>query len=139
MIKFLCAIILAACTISTSALANNATQNEGSVERRYCTQFGPFILRFDPDKAAGIFAILPNNDLGSIVGALNERELTGEWIEVDSRGEIRIQFADDWSSFSAEYNVASNPENWHSGWIGNIAPEATTTKFTVDDMTFYCH
>ncbi len=139
MLKTLCALILATSIIPTSLMAAPPTQSETSKERRYCTQFGPFILRFDPDKAAGIFAILPNNDLGSIVGALDGFQLEGEWIEIDSRGQIRITFSEDWNSFNAEYNVASNLDHWNGGWVGQIAPDATTTQFTKDDLTFYCH
>ncbi len=139
MLRTLCAILIAGSISSAPAWSAVPISGENSVERRYCTQYGPFILRFDPEKAAGIFAILRNNDLGSIVGALNEHQLEGNWIEVDSHGQIRMSFTDDWSSFTAQYNVASNPDRWNGGWIGHIAPSPETTEFDVDDVTFYCH
>ena len=43
-------------------------------------------------KAAGVFSILPNDDLGAMVGVLEDRTLTGNWIENDSKGAIRMGF-----------------------------------------------
>lgn len=114
------------------------TQINKSVERYYCTQFGPFSLRFDSDKAAGVFAIFANGDLGSIVGHLRDHHLEGEWIEVDSRGKIKIDFSDDWSSFKAAYNVAPATGNWRTGWYGRLRPESKPSEFTVDGQTYKC-
>lgn len=118
--------------------AASPVSNDESIERRYCTEFGPFFIRFDPDKAAGVFAINGNNDLGAIVGALNGRQLEGEWMEVDSHGQIRINFADDWSSFDAEYNVASSPDRWRSGWTGHLPENEAVISFDIDGVTFDC-
>lgn len=118
------------------SLAQDATAD--SVERFYCTQYGPFFLRFDPDKAAGVFAILPNNDLGAMVGALDGQTLAGEWIEVDSRGAIRMEFSEDWSSFTAAYSVAPSLDSWEEGWAGYLPPVGDPDSFVIDGQTFRC-
>ncbi len=128
-----------AALLSAPAVAKDVhATNETPVERFYCTQFGPFFLRFDPDKAAGVFAILRNKDLGSVVGALSGRTLEGEWAEVDSRGEIRIAFSDDWATFDAEYTIHHTPDEWRGGWTGRLAPDARPHSFDADGQTFYC-
>ncbi len=131
-------LLAAAIALPLSVLPAHAAGETESIERSYCTQFGPFFIRFDPDKAAGVFAILQNNDLGSMVGALDGHRLEGEWIEVDSRGEIRITFADDWSSFEAEYNVAAAPDRWYDGWTGRLPENDAVDSFDVDGTTFRC-
>ena len=108
------------------------------VERHYCTQHGPFLLRFDPEKAAGIFSILANNDLGAVVGALEEQTLTGEWIETDSKGAIRMVFSEDWSSFEAAYTIAPDGENWIEGWTGYLPPAGDPPSFEIAGETFLC-
>lgn len=132
--------ILLAAAIVTPLLppSTYAADETVSVERRYCTQYGPFFIRFDPDKAAGVFAILQNNDLGSMVGALNGRRLEGEWTEVDSRGDIRIHFSEDWSSFEAEFNVAAAPDRWYDDWTGRLPEDSNADSFEVDGTTFRC-
>lgn len=120
-------------------LANvGASAAAPSIERYYCTQFGPFFIRFDDDKAAGVFAILPNDDLGAIVGALSGRELNGEWIETDNRGEIRLQFSDDWRVFDAEYNIHTEPGNWRSNWAGRLRPANEPASFTHEGVLYRC-
>ncbi len=131
-------ILTAAIIFVLPASAANPVSNDESVERRYCTEFGPFFIRFDPDKAAGVFAINANNDLGSIIGILNGHQLEGEWMEVDSRGQIRIAFAEDWSRFDAEYNIAGSPDRWRSGWTGRLPENETVVSFDVDGVTFDC-
>ena len=125
-------------SIAPGASAIEGSDQEFAIERQYCTQFGPFFLRFDPDKAAGVFAILTNNDLGSVVGAVDGRQFVGVWTEVDSHGEIRIAFSDDWSRFDAEYALHSSPEQWRGGWVGRLAPEGRPARFEADGQTFYC-
>lgn len=129
---------LTALAVLITAVTTSQTAQAKSVERYYCTQYGPFFIRFDPDKAAGVFAILPNNDLGSIVGSLNDRTLEGEWIEVDSRGEIKLTFSEDWSRFDAEYTVSDDPDNWLGGWIGVLKPNDEAAVFEHDGVTFNC-
>jgi hypothetical protein len=109
-----------------------------SEERYYCTQYGPFFIRFDADKAAGVFAIFNNGDLGSMVGVLKGHSLEGEWIEATSRGVIRMTFSEDWSKFDAQYNVATNPEKWYSNWKGHLRPAHDVTTFTKDGIEFRC-
>ncbi|MHA7872719.1 MAG: hypothetical protein ACX939_10245 [Hyphococcus sp.] len=128
----------AAMTLPLFAQPTSANDATTSVERRYCTQYGPFFIRFDPDKAAGVFAILTNNDLGSIVGALDGHRLEGEWIEVDSRGAIRIAFSDDWSRFDAEYNVAGAPDRWYGDWTGRLPENGDVDSFIDEGTTFRC-
>lgn len=132
--------ILLAAAIAAPLLApsTHAAEEAPSVERRYCTQYGPFFIRFDPDKAAGVFAILQNNDLGSMVGALNGHRLEGEWAEVDSRGDIRIHFSEDWSSFEAEFNVAAAPDRWYADWAGRLPENSGVESFEVDGTTYRC-
>ena len=109
-----------------------------AIERHYCTQYGPFFIRFDPDKAAGVFTIHNNGDLGSIVGRLDGLTLDGEWIEVDSRGEIRLEFTSDWSRFEARYNVAGNPETWHGNWTGILRPADAPATIEVNETEYRC-
>ncbi len=121
------------------ATAQDSDEMDVGVERNYCTQQGPFFLRFDPDKAAGVFAILPNNDLGAVVGALADRTLTGEWIETDdSKGAIRIVFSEDWSSFEAAYTIAPDNDNWREGWTGYLPPAGDPSSFDIGGETFLC-
>lgn len=120
------------------ALAQNSSEMDPGIERHYCTQKGPFFLRFDPDKAAGVFAIIPNNDLGAVVGALTDRTLTGEWIETDSKGAIRMVFSEDWSSFEAAYTIAPDGENWQEGWTGYMPPAGDPPSFDIAGETFLC-
>ena len=122
----------------TGAFSGMALAADPPAERRYCTQFGPFVFHFDPDKAAGIFAINRNNDLGVMVGALEGHTLKGEWVEVDSRGAIEVTFGDDWSRFDARYNVGHRPGDWYDGWIGIQQPPSGAATFVEDDVTFYC-
>lgn len=124
--------------LSLTTVTATADEPPTTVERYYCTQYGPFFIRFDPDKAAGVFAILTNGDLGSMVGVLSDHSLEGEWIEVDSRGEIRMTFSEDWSEFEAEYNVAANPEKWYSDWNGHLRPEDGAETFEKDGTEFRC-
>ncbi len=109
-----------------------------SVERRYCTQFGPFFVRFDLDKAAGVFAIRANHDLGAMVGTLSNHQLDGAWMENDSRGRIRMTFSDDWSSFEAEYSLDSEPESWRGGWRGVLPANGEPTELARDGTTYDC-
>ena len=132
--KYLAAFL----ALTLAATAVRANEANGGVERYYCTQYGPFFFRFDPDKAAGVFAILTNNDLGSVVGRMDGRAFEGEWFEVDSRGDIRIFFAEDWSSFEVEYSIAGEPEEWLTGWKGRLRPEPATVAFTANDETYRC-
>lgn len=131
-------LLAAAIALPFLAQPSYADDMQAPAERRYCTQYGPFFIRFDPDKAAGVFAILSNNDLGSIVGALDDHRLEGEWIEVDSRGDIRITFSEDWSSFEAEYSVAGAPDRWYGDWTGRLPENADVESFDVDGTTFRC-
>jgi len=107
-------------------------------ERHYCTQYGPFYLRFDPEKAAGVFTIFANGDMGSVVGTLDDQTLTGEWIEVDNRGPIRIEFSPDWTKFDAFYALAAAPDTWHGDWRGHLRPQEDTVSFERDGRTFQC-
>ncbi len=109
-----------------------------SAERYYCTQYGPFFLRFDGDKAAGFFAVLKNDDLGAVVGVLDGYELSGNWIETGGKGPIRMTFSEDWSSFEAEYAVAPDTENWISGWTGYLPPAGDPAVFDIDGESFRC-
>ena len=123
--------------VATTAKGGPDAPSPGT-ERHYCTQYGPFFIRFDEDKAAGVFAILTNGDLGSMVGALEGRRLEGEWVEVDSGGAIRIEFSEDWSTFEAEYNLAPEPETWHGDWRGHLRPTDDTASFVRDGVEFRC-
>jgi len=108
------------------------------IERHYCTQFGPFYLRFDDEKAAGIFNIFMNNDMGSVVGKLVGNKIIGNWIEVDSSGRIQLEFSDDWSSFDASYSVGEASEDWRTGWHGVLRPAGRPKTFVVDTVTYHC-
>ncbi len=126
------------CLAPAHQVSSLAGENDGSIERYYCTQYGPFFIRFDPDKAAGVFAILSNDDLGSMVGRLEGRRIDGTWEEVDSRGRIRLTFSEDWSRFDAEYTVAGNPLEWHGEWTGYLRNDPDVQEFTRDGEAFRC-
>ena len=137
----LTAIVFASTSLAVqkaNAQESNASATAEAIERHYCTQHGPFYLRFDPEKAAGVFAINANNDLGAVVGALEDRTLTGEWIENDSKGAIRIVFSEDWSSFEAAYTIAPDQANWREGWLGYLPPAGDPDEFDIAGETFHC-
>jgi hypothetical protein len=125
-------LMLIAAALFTSA----ATAKD--IERHYCTQFGPFFLRFDDEKVAGVFNIFANNDMGSIIARLEGKTAAGGWIEVDSKGDIKFEFSEDWSSFDAAYSVGPNNGNWRTGWNGKLRPDATTGRFERNGVTYLC-
>lgn len=111
---------------------------QDSVERRYCTQQGPFFLRFDPDKAAGVYAILQNDSLGVVVGSLDAFQFVGTWYEMDKTGPIKLEFSEDWSSFEATYAVAPDKVPWQTGWTGYLPPAGHPVTFEIGGETFRC-
>jgi hypothetical protein len=131
--RFLIALTL----LFGTALAQDDDAQD-SIERRYCTQQGPFILRFDPDKAAGIYAILANDHLGVTVGSLDGFIFEGTWYELDTTGPIRLEFSDDWSSFEATYATAPDKEPWRTGWTGYLPPAGHPVTFEIGGETFRC-
>jgi len=131
-ISFLIAAFMAPLVVSAPEVPSPGT------ERHYCTEYGPFFIRFDTDKAAGVFAILTNGDLGSMVGALVGRRIEGKWTEVDSGGDIRLEFSEDWSSFEAEYNLTAAPETWHGDWRGQLRPSDDASSFVRDGVEYRC-
>ena len=126
------------CTLNTASWAATTSQADHGIERYYCTQFGPFFLRFDPDKAAGVFSIFGNGDMGAIVGHLNDQNLDGKWIENDNQGSIKIQFSEDWSRLDASYTIAEAPNEWRHGWTGFLKPDEHVTSFDKDGLTLQC-
>lgn len=109
-------------------------------ERRYCTQTGPFLLRFETAHAAGFFKALPKNGggPGAVAGAMPGRTLTGDWMTPDARGALRMGFSEDWSSFVAAYAPEADPENWRTGWMGYLPPAGDPPTFVIDGETFHC-
>ena len=87
---------------------------------------------------AGVFAILTNGDLGVVVGTIEERVFTGRWFEVDSAGDIKITFSDDWSSLDAAYAIDGEPDAWRRGWVGRSRPEDSTISFEEGGVTYRC-
>jgi hypothetical protein len=108
------------------------------VVRHYCTQYGPMFLRIDGNQLAGVFVILTNGDMGSMVGTIRGRTMDGEWFEPDSDGDIVIRFESDWSGFNARYNVSSRPAVWHRNWVGQLRPPGNPVTFELDDTTLLC-
>jgi|GEM_PF-5797374 len=131
-------LLLALCANLPVEAAETGGDGPPQIERYYCTQFGPFFIRFDDDKAAGVFAILPNDDLGSVVGELSGHKFKGEWIETDNRGEIILHFSDDWLYFDAEYTVQADPENWLGAWSGRIRPDNAPASFEYKSVQYRC-
>lgn len=119
------------------ALAQDAAPATGEV-RAYCTQFGPFHLYFDQNNVAGVYRIIPNQHIGAVIGNLHALQFSGDWIENEGKGAIRIDFSEDWSSFSAEYSIAPNLDEWHDGWTGYLPPVGDHASFTIDGETFLC-
>lgn len=134
------ACLLSAIFLLTLTSHANSAQYDATdpIERYYCTQYGPFFIRFDDHQAAGVFAILRNDDLGSIVGTLSNFELRGKWIENDNRGDIRLKFSEDWLSFDAEYTLEAEPDNWLGNWSGRIRPSRQADTFEHDGVQFRC-
>ena len=108
------------------------------VERYYCTTAGPFFLRFTEDKAAGVFSVLANGRLGAVAGAMDGHAFSGEWMDTDRRGGMRLSFSEDWSSFETAYSVAPDHHNWLSGWTGYMPPAGDRPTFVIDGETFRC-
>lgn len=136
------ALIAAAVLICLTAPSASQTGDDGVSEHRYCTQSGPFLLRFDQMKAAGFFAALPEYEPasgpGAVAGSLSSRTLEGVWTLPDKRGSIRMGFSRDWSSFVAAYALEEDPENWISGWMGYLPPAGDPPTFIIDGDRFYC-
>lgn len=108
------------------------------IVRHYCTQYGPMFLRIDGNQLAGVFVILTNGDMGSMVGTIRGHTMDGEWFETDSQGDIVISFEPDWSGFNAQYNVSSRPAVWHRNWIGKLRPSGNPVTFELEDTTLLC-
>ena len=108
------------------------------VERYYCTQYGPFFLRFHRQDVAGVFAILMNDDIGAVIGRVDGQSFVGRWLEIDNSGDIKIEFSEDWHSMNASYSVDSDPETWRHGWLGRIRPAGKPASFKHDDVAYLC-
>lgn len=146
------ALTLWACLtlLTAPAAAQQAAQGDFIAEQRYCTQSGPFMIRFDRDRAAGFFAALPaapeaetagarsERAPGAIVGVLVNRTLEGAWLQTDKRGVLRMGFSDDWSSFIAAYALEDDPETWRSGWMGYLPPAGDPPTFAIDGDRYHC-
>lgn len=136
------ALIAAAVLICLTAPAASQTGNDEVSEQRYCTQSGPFLLRFDETRAAGFFAALPEYEPtsgpGAVAGALSNRTMEGVWTLPNMRGAIRMGFSQDWSSFVAAYAFEGDPENWTSGWMGYLPPAGDPPTFIIDGDRFNC-
>ena len=147
------ALTLWAClTLLTAPAAAQqaALPGEAVAEQRYCTQSGPFMIRFDRDRAAGFFAALPppqepeapgaqaERAPGAVVGVLFNRTLEGAWLQTDRRGVLRMGFSDDWSSFIAAYALEDDPETWRSGWMGYLPPAGDPPTFAIDGDQYHC-
>ena len=133
-----------------AAAQQAAFPGEAVAEQRYCTQFGPFMIRFDRDRAAGFFAALPpapepettgaqaERAPGAVVGVLVNRTLEGAWLQTDKRGFLRMGFSDDWSSFIAAYALDGDPDTWRSGWMGYLPPAGDPPTFAIDGDQYHC-
>jgi hypothetical protein len=58
---------------------------------------------------------------GKVLGQLKGRALTGMWLQADgTSGNLRLTFAEDFSSFNGTYNEFNlHPDNWYE-WSGAI-------------------
>lgn len=121
-----------------AAMVGNARADQEATERYYCTQYGPFFLRFDDDKLAGVFAILSNGDLGAVVGTLDGNVMTGRWYENDSAGDIVIRFTPDRGAFEAEYRIDGAPADWYREWRGVLRYADGGARFKLGDTDFRC-
>jgi len=124
-------------------------QRGDAAEQRYCTQSGPFMIRFENGRAAGIFAALPlpggagsglrtGPGPGAMAGVVASRTLEGVWTLSDRRGLIRIGFSEDWSSFIAAYAVEADPSEWAGGWMGYLPPAGDPADFVIDGERYHC-
>ena len=135
----LVALCILAAPYTLAQTADETTQlSPIPVERYYCTQYGPFFFRHDGDKMAGVFAILTNRDLGAVVGTIEERSFSGRWFEVDSAGDIKIEFSNDWTSFDAAYAIDGEPNAWRRGWVGRLRSGDSPTSFEEGGVTYRC-
>ena len=140
--------------VAGAARAAQTPDRGGVVEQRYCTGSGPFLLRFEATRAAGIFADLPQRGAeppptlarqdkaprvpGAMAGALSGRRLEGAWTSAERRGTIRIRFSEDWSSFTAAYAFESAPDEWTGGWTGYLPPAGDPDDFVIDGERHHC-
>lgn len=141
---------LALLALPAAAQADIETGAGSVMEQRYCTQSGPFMMRFQRNRAAGFFAALPEaagagpesaqpqNAPGAIAGVLVNRTLEGVWTQTDRRGFVRMGFSDDWSSFVAAYALEDAPETWRSGWMGYLPPAGDPPTFVIDGDRYHC-
>jgi len=118
--------------------ADAQTAEIAAIERTYCTQYGPFFIRFDSDNAAGVFALPADHDLGVMIGLLHKQTFAGKWIKIDESGAIHLVFSEDWSSFEAAEDAAPNEDGWTAGWAGYMPPAGDPAQFVIDGETFVC-
>ena len=111
----------------------------GIIQRRYCTEVGPFDLLFDSDEIAGAYAILPKNILGASWARLNGFKAIGRWHDPDGKGDIHFEFSPDWTFFTTDYRADDEPEVWYRDqWHGALMPSGNPESFTKDGGTYRC-
>ena len=115
---------------------------------RYCTPHGEFDLRFGSELSSpahgslaqltGYYSIAPRDVAGRIAGTLDGHRFTGRWFDDDGEGDIVLDFAADWSSFSADYRSDEDPETWYRDWRGALRPPTGEESFERDGTSFRC-
>ena len=113
-------------------------QDKAPVTRSYCTEIGRFEIMFDDDEVSGSYSLIPKNSLGAIWGKLEDRTVTGRWVDGDGQGEIIIQFNRDFSWFTTKYRNDAHPETWYDdSWHGALKPSGKSL-FTREGKTYRC-
>ena len=130
-------LVLAGLAAVQQPATQASTPSPAARELQFCTQHGPVFVRLQGDQAAGVYSILGNGDIGAFVGTLSGRTLDGRWYETDSRGDIRIAFADGWSAIELEYR-ADGEARWRGDWDGVLPPTDGSPTVRRSGRDYHC-
>ncbi len=107
-------------------------------ERLYCTEQGPFMLRKEGHTLAGFYSLLTSGHLGTVIGQLDSRVMTGRWREHDREGDLVIRFAPDFSAFEVELGPADGEAGPERRLRGALRYADGGSSFTLDDVAYRC-
>jgi len=64
--------------------------------------------------------------------------MRGRWIGADGKGDIIINFNEDFSHFSTSYRNDVHPEKWYSdSWNGYLRPNQNS-EFRIKEKKYQC-
>jgi hypothetical protein len=129
-------MVLAAVALQQPA-APAAAPAPAARELQFCTQHGPVFVRLQGHQGAGVYSILGNGDIGAFVGTLDGRTLEGRWHETDSRGDIRITFAEGWTAIALQYR-SDGEAAWRGDWDGVPPPADGSRSVKKQGVDYLC-